>query len=72
MPCIVEFDIDVKAEKPSDEKDNNFEEFPQSRIGQINELYDKLQENSIGIANLELPKTKTGICLSMETKAMMQ
>ena len=60
LPCIVEFDIDVKAEKePADENDNNFEEFPQSKVGQIDELYKKLQDESIGIANLKPPKTKT-------------
>ncbi len=59
LPCIVEFDIDVKAEKPFDENDDKFEEFPQSKIGEINKLYNTLQDKSIGIADLETSKTKT-------------
>ena len=60
IPCIVEFDIDVEAEKPSIENnDEKVEEFPQSKVGQIDELYKKLQDNSIGIADLETSKTKT-------------
>ncbi|MGN6613773.1 MAG: hypothetical protein ACTHKC_01900 [Candidatus Nitrosocosmicus sp.] len=60
MPCIVEFDIGVEAEKePSKRNDKNFEEFPLSKIGEINELYKKLQKESIGIADLETSKTKT-------------
>ena len=43
LPCIVEFDIDVKAEKPLNNNDDPFIEFPQSKIEQIDELYDKLQ-----------------------------
>ncbi|MGN6348031.1 MAG: hypothetical protein ACTHKC_07070 [Candidatus Nitrosocosmicus sp.] len=39
MSCIVEFDIDVEAEKePSNHNDKNFDEFSQSKIGEINEL----------------------------------
>jgi hypothetical protein len=59
LPCIVEFDIDVKAEKPLNKNGDPFIEFPQSKIGKIDELYNKLQDKNIGIANLEPPKTKT-------------
>jgi len=59
LPCIVEFDIDVDAEKPLNENDDKFKEFPQSKIGEIDKLYKKLQEESVGIANLKPPKTKT-------------
>ena len=45
--------------EPLNKNDNNFEEFPQSKVGQIDELYKKLQDESIGIANLKPPKTKT-------------
>jgi hypothetical protein len=59
IQCIVEFDIDVEAEKSSNENDKDFEEFPQSKIEEINEFYKKLQKESIGIADLETSKTKT-------------
>jgi hypothetical protein len=60
LPCIVEFDIDVDSEQqPSNENDDKFKEFPQSKIGQIDELYKKLQGKSIGFADLESSKTKT-------------
>ena len=60
IPCIVEFDIDVEAEKPSNENDNNkLKEFPQSKIGEIDELYKKWQDENIGITDLETSKTKT-------------
>jgi len=60
LPSIIEFDIDVKAEKePLNKNDNNFEEFPQSKVGDIDKLYKKLQEENIGIAILKPPKTKT-------------
>jgi len=60
IPCIVEFDIGVEAEKPSNnENDDKFEEFPQSKVLEIDHLYEKLQDKTIGIANLESSKTKT-------------
>ena len=59
LPCIVEFDIDVEAEKPFNENENTFEEFPQSKNGEANKLYDILQNKSIGVAKLETSKTKT-------------
>jgi hypothetical protein len=65
IPCIVEFDIDVEAEKPSDVNDKNFEEFPQSKIGEIDKLYKKLQDEKIGIADLETSKTKTRFVYEM-------
>jgi hypothetical protein len=52
--------MDVKAEKePSNETCKNFEEFLQSKIGDIDKLYKKLQKKSIGIADLETSKIKT-------------
>ena len=67
LPCIVEFDIDVDSEdQPSNENDDNFEEFPQSKIGEIDELYKKLQNDDIGIADLKTSKTKT--CFVYEWK----
>ena len=59
LPCIVEFDIDVDAEKPLNENDDKFKEFPQSKIGEIDKLYKKLQDDSINIADLKTTKTKT-------------
>ncbi|MGN6623159.1 MAG: hypothetical protein ACTHKK_03365 [Candidatus Nitrosocosmicus sp.] len=59
-PCIVEFYMDVEAEKePSNETCKNFEEFLQSKIRDIDKLYKKLLKESIGIADLETSKTKT-------------
>ncbi len=59
LPCIVEFDINVEAEKPFNENDDTFKEFPESKIGEINKLYNMLQDKSIGIADLDTSKTKT-------------
>lgn len=59
LPCIVEFDIDVNADEQDKENENTFEEFPQSKIEEINKLYNVLQAKNIGIANLETTKTKT-------------
>jgi hypothetical protein len=58
-PCIVEFDLDVDAEKPSNDNDDKFEEFPQSKMAKIDKLYKNLQGESIDIADLKASKTKT-------------
>jgi len=52
--------LDVEAEKPTNENNNRtFEEFPKSKIEEINKLYSTLQGKNIGIADIETSKTKT-------------
>ena len=59
LPCIVEFGIDIEAEKPFSENENAFEEFPESKIEGVNKLFSTLQDKSIGIADFETSITKT-------------
>lgn len=55
-PIIAEFDIDVEAKDLTDS--NNFEEFPPSKISQINNFYMAFQTEG-GIVDLDTSKTKT-------------
>jgi hypothetical protein len=64
IPCIVEFDIDVEAEKePSIETDKNFDEFSQSKIGEINELIKSCKMKTLTLQTLRLRKQR--LVLSM-------
>ncbi|MDF0682521.1 MAG: hypothetical protein P0116_16305 [Candidatus Nitrosocosmicus sp.] len=55
-PIIAEFDIDVEAKDLTDS--DNVEEFPQSKISQINDFYMAFQTEE-GIVDLDTSKTKT-------------